>query len=216
MVIQGRGNKQGLAMKLVEGWQVPDIDECCINALLVELPDLNVSYTHMNQFRTVIQAGGNIGVYPATMAGQFERVITVEPDLTNYQALLLNVAGHDNIEHHWAAFGDKIGTASVDHPYPENIGAHQLKAGNDVRVLTIDSLCVDNCDFIQLDIEGYEHLALLGAERTIKKTYPVITLELKGLGSRYGYTDEDTIGLLQGWGYEIVGRVNRDVIFARY
>jgi len=203
-------------MKLVEGWQVPDIDECCINALLVELPDLNVSYAHMNQFRTVIQAGGNIGVYPATMAGQFERVITVEPDLTNYQALLLNVAGRDNIEHHWAAFGDKIGTASVDHPYPENIGAHQLKAGSDVRVLTIDSFGVDNCDFIQLDIEGYEHLALLGAERTIKKTYPVITLELKGLGSRYGYSDEDTIGLLQDWGYDIVGRVNRDVIFARY
>jgi FkbM family methyltransferase len=202
-------------MKLVEGWQVPDIDECCINALLVELPDLNVSYTHMNQFRTVIQAGGNIGVYPATMARQFERVITVEPDLVNYQALLLNVAGHANIEHHWAAFGDKIGTASVDHPYPENIGAHQLKAGSEVRVLTIDSFCVDNCDFIQLDIEGYEHLALLGAEKTIKKTYPVITLELKGLGSRYGYTDEDTIGLLQDWGYEIVGRVNRDVIFAR-
>jgi FkbM family methyltransferase len=203
-------------MKLVEGWQVPDIDECCINALLVELPDLNVSYTHMNQFRTVIQAGGNIGVYPTTMAGQFERVITVEPDLVNYQALLLNVAGHDNIEHHWAAFGDKRGTAAVDHPYPENIGAHQLKAGNDVRVLTIDSFGVDNCDFIQLDVEGYEHLALLGAERTIKKTHPVITLELKGLGLRYGYSDEDTISLLQGWGYEIVGRVNRDVIFARY
>jgi FkbM family methyltransferase len=203
-------------MKLVEGWQVPDIDECCINALLVELPDLNVSYTHLNQFRTVIQGGGNIGVYPATMAGQFERVITVEPDLTNYQALLLNVAGHVNIEHHWAAFGDKIGTASVDHPYPENIGAHQLKAGSDVRVLTIDSFCVDNCDFIQLDIEGYEYLALLGAERTIKKTHPVITLELKGLGLRYGYSDEDTISLLDSWGYEIVGRVNRDVIFARF
>lgn len=202
-------------MKLVEGWQVPDIDECCINALLVELLDLNVSYTHLNQFRTVIQAGGNIGVYPATMAGQFERVITVEPDLINYQALLLNVAGRDNIEHHWAAFGDKIGTASIDHVYPENIGAHQLKAGSDVRVLTIDSFCVDNCDFIQLDVEGYEHLALLGAERTIKKTHPVITLELKGLGSRYGYSDEDTINLLQDWGYEIVGRVNRDVIFAR-
>jgi len=203
-------------MKLVEGWQVPDIDECCINALLVELLDLNVSYTHLNQFRTVIQAGGNIGVYPATMAGQFERVITVEPDLVNYQALLLNVAGHDNIEHHRAAFGDKHRTAAVDHPYPENIGAHQLKAGNDVQVIPIDALEVDDCDFIQLDIEGYEHLALLGAERTIKKTHPVITLELKGLGSRYGYSNEDTIELLASWGYEIVGRVNRDVIFARY
>jgi FkbM family methyltransferase len=169
----------------------------------------------MNQFRTVIQAGGNIGVYPATMAQQFERVITVEPDTVNYQALLLNVAGRDNIEHAPAALGEKEGRSAVDHPYPENIGAHQLKAGNDVRVMPIDYFEVHDCDFIQLDIEGYEHLALLGAEKTIKKTYPVITLELKGLGSRYGYTDEDTINLLQGWGYEIVGRVNCDVIFAR-
>jgi len=202
-------------MKLVEGWQVPDIDECCINALMVELPDLLQSYAFMTQFRTVIQAGGNIGVYPATMAKQFERVITVEPDFVNYQALLLNVAGHDNIDHVQAAFGDKEGTASVDHVYPENIGAHQLKVGNDVRVMPIDYFEVHDCDFIQLDIEGYEHLALLGAEKTIKKTHPVITLELKGLGSRYGYSDEDTINLLQDWGYEIVGRVNRDVIFAR-
>lgn len=203
-------------MKLVEGWQVPDLDECCINALLVELPDLKESYAFMNQFRTVIQAGGNIGVYPATMAQQFERVITVEPDTVNYQALLLNVAGSDNIEHTLAAFGHKHGTASVDHVYPENIGAHQLKVGTDVKVIPIDSYGVDDCDFIQLDIEGYEHLALLGAEQTINKTHPIITLELKGLGSRYGYSDEDTIELLETWGYEIVGRVNRDVIFARY
>jgi len=203
-------------MKLVEGWQVPDLDECCINALLVELPDLKESYAFMNQFRTVIQAGGNIGVYPATMAQQFERVITVEPDTVNYQALLLNVAGSDNIEHTLAAFGHKHGTASVDHVYPENIGAHQLKVGTDVKVIPIDSYGVDDCDFIQLDIEGYEHLALLGAEQTINKTHPIITLELKGLGSRYGYSDEDTIELLASWGYEIVGRVNRDVIFARY
>jgi len=202
-------------MKLVEGWQVPDIDECCINAILAELPDLTISYVYVKNFRTVIQAGGNIGVYPASMANRFDRVITVEPDPVNYAALLLNVEGMTNIEHDRAAFGDKIGTAAMDHIQPENIGAHQLKAGNDIKVMPIDSLEVDDCDFIQLDIEGYEHLAILGAEQTIKRTYPVITLELKGFGSRYGYTDEDTINLLQDWGYEIVGRVNRDVIFAR-
>ena len=203
-------------MKLVNGWHVPDIDECCLPAILSELPDLAESYKFINNFRTVIQAGGNIGVYPATMAQQFERVITVEPDTVNYQALLLNVAGSDNIEHSQAAFGDKEGTAAIDHIYPENIGAHQLKAGNDIKVITIDSLDVHDCDFLQLDIEGSEHQAILGAERTIKKTYPIITLELKGLGNRYGYSNEDTIELLASWGYEIVGRVNRDVIFARY
>jgi hypothetical protein len=40
------------------------------------------------------------------MAQQFERVITVEPDTVNYQALLLNVAGHENIMYAQAAFGD--------------------------------------------------------------------------------------------------------------
>jgi len=203
-------------MKLVNGWHVPDIDECCLPAILSELPDLKASYAFMTKFRTVIQAGGNVGVYPATMAEQFERVITVEPDTANFQALVLNVADIKNIDFAQAAFGDKEGTASVDHVYPDNIGAHQLKAGNDVRVIPIDFFEVHDCDFIQLDIEGYEHLALLGAEQTIKKTYPVITLELKGLGTRYGYSDEDTIELLANWGYEIVGRVNRDVIFARY
>ena len=202
-------------MKLVEGWHVPEIDECCINAILVELPDLNASYQFVKDFRTVIQAGGNVGVFPASMANRFERVITVEPDFVNYQALLLNTKGIVNIEHAQAAFGDKEGRAAVDHPYPENIGAHQLKAGNEVRVMPIDYFMVHDCDFIQLDVEGYEHLALLGAEQTIKQTYPVITLELKGFGLRYGYSDEDTISLLQSWGYEIVGRVNRDVIFAR-
>jgi FkbM family methyltransferase len=202
-------------MKLVNGWNVPDFDEVCIAALINELPDLKVSYALMNQFRTVIQAGGNIGVFPATMANQFERVITVEPDTVNYQALLLNVAGIKNIEHLQAAFGERAGTAAIDHIYPDNIGAHQLKAGNDIKVITIDSLDVHDCDFLQLDIEGSEHQAILGAEQTIKKTYPIITLELKGLGNRYGYSNEDTIKLLQDWGYEIVGRVNRDVIFAR-
>ena len=202
-------------MKFVEGWQVPDIDECCINAILCELPDLELSYIFVKNFRTVIQAGGNIGVYPAVMSEKFKRVITVEPDNVNYHALTLNAGDIKNVEYSQAAFGDKSGTASVDQIQPENIGAHQLKPGTDVKVMTIDSLNVDDCDFIQLDVEGSEHQALLGAEQTIKKTYPVITLELKGLGSRYGYSNDDTVDMLESWGYKIVGRVNRDVIFAR-
>jgi FkbM family methyltransferase len=146
-------------MKLVEGWQVPDIDECCIGAILAELPDLTISYVYVKNFRTVIQAGGNIGVYPASMANRFDRVITVEPDPVNYSALLLNVEGMPNIEHKQAAFGDKQGFAAMDHIQPENIGAHQLKDGNDVTVLTIDSYGVEDCDFLQVDVEGSEHQA---------------------------------------------------------
>ena len=66
-----------------------------------------------------------------------------------------------------------------------------------------------------LDVEGSEHLAILGAISTIEASWPVITLELKGHGERYGYTDDDTINLLADMGYKIADRVNRDVIFTK-
>ena len=43
----------------------------------------------------------------------------------------------------------------------------------------------------------------------------MITLELKGLGERYGYTDDETVTWLKFMGYKIADRVNRDVIFTR-
>ena len=82
-------------------------------------------------------------------------------------------------------------------------------------MIPIDSLGVVDCDFLQLDVEGSEHEALLGAVATIEAGWPVITLELKGLGERYGYTDENTITWLKFMGYSIADRVNRDVIFTR-
>ena len=114
-----------------------------------------------------------------------------------------------------AAFGQDHGKAAIDQIYPDNAGAHQIKEGAEFDVLPIDSLGVTDCDLLQLDVEGYEHLAILGALATIEASWPVITLELKGHGERYGYTDNDTINLLADMGYKIADRVNRDVIFTK-
>ena len=103
----------------------------------------------------------------------------------------------------------------MDHIDPVNIGAHQVQDGNDFEILTIDSLKLDDVDLLQLDVEGFEHQAILGALETIQKSWPLIVLELKGLGKRYGFEDEETIGLLEGYGYKIADRIHRDVIFLR-
>ena len=200
-------------MRLHSGWAVPDADQCCIQAVLAEVGDLGVSLDLCRQFRTAIQAGGNVGVYPVAMAQKFKRVYTVEPDAANYEALALNTDSHSRIVIRRAAFGMEHGKAAIDQIYPDNIGAHQIKEGNEFDVLPIDSLGVTDCDLLQLDVEGYEHLAILGALATIEASWPVITLELKGHGERYGFTDDDTIKLLADMGYKIADRVNRDVIF---
>ena len=202
-------------MRLHEGWAVPDADQCCIQAALAEVCDLGASLDLCKQFRAAIQAGGNLGVYPMALAQKFQRVYTVEPDAANYEALAINTASQPRVVIRRAAFGQDHSKAAIDQIYPDNIGAHQIKEGNEFDVLPIDSLGVTDCDLLQLDVEGSEHQAILGAISTIEASWPVITLELKGHGERYGYTDDDTINLLASMGYKIADRVNRDVIFTK-
>ncbi len=202
-------------MRLHKGWAVPDADQCCIQAILAEVCDLGASLNLCREFRTAIQAGGNVGIYPVAMAQKFNRVYTVEPDAANYKALIINTINQPKVIIQQAAFGKKHGKAAIDQIIPDNIGAHQIKEGNEFDVLPIDSLGVIDCDLLQLDVEGSEHEALLGAVSTIEASWPVITLELKGHGQRYGYTDNDTINLLADMGYKIADRVNRDVIFTK-
>lgn len=200
-------------MQWRSGWAVPEKDRHCFFAVLSEAPDLGASLDLCKGFRTAIQAGGNIGIYPAALAQRFTRVYTVEPDAANFAALQINTSNQQKIIARRAAFGKVRGRAAIDQIQPDNIGAHQIQPGDEFEVITIDSLGVTDCDLLQLDIEGSEHEALLGAIATIEASWPVITLELKTLGERYGYTDADTINLLAGMGYEIADRVNRDVIF---
>ena len=197
------------------GWAVPEKDRHCFFAVLSEAPDLGASLDLCKGFRTAIQAGGNIGIYPAALAQRFARVYTVEPDAANFAALQINTSNQQKIIARRAAFGKERGRAAIDQIQPDNIGAHQIQQGDEFEVITIDSLGVTDCDLLQLDVEGSEHEALLGAIATIEASWPVITLELKTLGERYGYTDADTINLLAGMGYEIADRVNRDVIFTK-
>jgi FkbM family methyltransferase len=202
-------------MRQHDGWAVPEKDEHCIQAVLREVCDLGASLDLCKQFRTAIQAGGNVGVYPMALAQKFQRVYTVEPDAANYEALAINTINQPKVMIRWAAFGKDHGKAAIDQIYPDNIGAHQIKEGAEFDVLPIDSLGVTDCDLLQLDVEGSEHQTILGAIATIEASWPVITLELKGHGERYGYTDDDTINLLASMGYKIADRVNRDVIFTK-
>ena len=202
-------------MRQHEGWAVPDADQCCIQAALAEVCDLGASLDLCKQFRTAIQAGGNLGVYPMALSQKFDRVYTVEPDAANFEALAINTVNQPRVVIRRAAFGQDHSKAAIDQIYPNNAGAHQIKEGAEFDVLPIDSLGVTDCDLLQLDVEGYEHLAILGAIETIEVSWPVITLELKGLGERYGYTDDDTINLLADMGYKIADWVNRDVIFTK-
>ena len=84
-------------MRAFKSYFVPDADEHCLGALLDEVGDLGFSLDVCKDFRTVIQAGGNIGVYPLALSQRFKVVYTVEPDVDNFEALEANTCNAKNI-----------------------------------------------------------------------------------------------------------------------
>jgi FkbM family methyltransferase len=167
---------------------------------------------HFPGRRCIIQAGGNVGVYPKALATLFGKVITAEPDRANIDCLWLNLADAPNVDSRMAAFGEDMGDCRVVEVHRGNCGAHRVEPGGGVVMLTIDSLGVDP-DCIWLDIEGFELFALKGAEQTIRRCHPVICTEEKGLGEAYGVRPEAIQIWLGELGYRRADRIGRDTVY---
>lgn len=133
---------------------------------------------HVQNRTVVVQAGGLQGMYPRLLSDMFERVYTFEPDPLSFHCLVNNCQ-KDNIIKIQAAIGESFGLIDMLRYCSHNVGMNSVIAGNRYPMFTIDSLALDACDFIQLDIEGLEIPALRGARETINKFRPVICIETR-------------------------------------
>lgn len=208
-------------MKLVNGYYFPDTDVQCSGAVFNEVHKISKIVKHCKKLNTVVQAGGNVGLFPVELSKIFTNVITFEPDNDNYACLLKNIKDYDNIEHYKKGLGDGgQSRGTIYQPATlDNCGSLAIKEDKDgeVKITTIDSLNLQDLDLIYLDIEGAEFQAINGARTTIDICKPVIALENKGLIP--GFTDGGFNGSkkLRNWvcslGYEYKGRLMRDDIF---
>lgn len=191
----------------------PSRDKLGRTYIVPSLRDARRLIARCENHRVAIQAGGNVGLWAKELAKHFETVITFEPDKLNFSCLELNCL-EQNIEKHNAALGNILCRKGL-YRDPSNCGAHAVVDGDEFNVVTIDSLELEQCDLIQLDVEGYELYALQGAEKTIKKHHPVICIEIKSLGMQFGISDGEVVSWLESFGYEQVQKMGRDVVFAK-
>jgi FkbM family methyltransferase len=187
---------------------------------------------YVSDFSVCVQAGGNMGVHPRLYSDIFERVYTFEPDPLNFFCLTLNCQ-KNNIIKMQAALGAEHKLITVNRPSPTNVGMHNINETDVgfIPMITLDSLNLDACSFIQLDVEFYELNIIKGALKTIDKFKPVITCELNPLqrcavfaesaykGVNHGADptsvtlDEDIQKLLTPLGYEKVGMSGDDGVY---
>ena len=192
------------------GWLWPKGDVYTWPTVIEELAEIPVLTALCPQKRVCVQAGGNGGLWPDRLAGIFEIVYTFEPDPILFRCLVQNNP-HENVIFTQAALGHEAGFISVDRWMgPINPGANRVKGGGAIPMLAIDRMELQILDLLQLDIEGAELMALQGAEETIKRTKPVISIELRDHSGHFGTTDETIRQWLRDRGYEQDRRMNSD------
>ena len=137
----------------------------------------------------VIDVGANIGSHTipfANAVGDTGLVIAFEPQRMPFQMLCGNAAINclPNVCALQKGAGERSGHAKVpvlSWHEPHNWGAVSLadenSPGDEVDVVTIDSLELSSCRLIKIDVEGMEPQVIRGAAEVIRKHQPLLFVE---------------------------------------
>jgi FkbM family methyltransferase len=128
----------------------------------------------------VIEGGCHIGTHTLKLSQLAKKVYAFEPLRTSWSLLKDNLTlnGVNNVVVNNLGLSNEKGTTTFAYVNKDNIGGAVLsQEGKNVYLTSIDSMDLEQLDFIKLDVEGYEKKVIEGGLETIKKFKPVITLE---------------------------------------
>lgn len=167
----------------------------------------SIKYFHYLKKRDAVVTGGtSCGMHARFYAKKFKYVYAFEPDPLSFHCMVNNTP-FDNVIKLNAAIGNGNGIVGLQRQSMDNVGMHHVTRPNEFHVpmMAIDSLNLDECDLIQLDVERFEKNAIQGAINTINKFKPVI------IGERFG--SEENKEYMKSIGYKNVDRSFMDFIY---
>lgn len=190
MIVNSNDQYIGRSLEMYGAWARDDIEliSSFLNLLLQHKPCV-----------TLYDVGANIGTHTVALARTFGdrvRVRSFEAQRQVYYLLCGNIAinGLDNVTAHHAAVTDTADDVMQidlpDYGLPNNFGGLELiktqrsdnqhmtkQQSESVVTMTLDQFD-EAVDFVKLDIEGMEHIALRGARDTISQHRPICFVEM--------------------------------------
>lgn len=162
---------------------------------------------YINEGDTVVDCGAFIGDHTIAYlnkVGESGRVVAIEPDKDAFECLVYNTTEYNNCFCLDMGVTDDAGYYHIEKN--DNAGASHLSHKGDIKVFPMDNFQISHylkrCDFIKLDIEGFEFKALMGATDIIRKFHPKLLIEInKGALERQGNTPEEIFGFLLRYNY---------------
>lgn len=151
-------------------------------------PGLDLLLQCLSPGDTVLDIGANIGTHTVAFAkkvGAGGRVVAFEPQRMIFQNLCANISLNQltNVECHQKGVGAQrttIHVPSLDPNIEQNFGAFEIsgfETGDAVDVVTLDSLELNACRVIKVDVEGMEKEVLSGGSESISRLRPLMFVE---------------------------------------
>jgi FkbM family methyltransferase len=148
-------------------------------------------YSLVKPGMTILDIGANIGETTLSfsqLTGKNGKVISYEPDPETFARLTEHLAMNNcsNV----IAVNKGLGNSESEmvlETGENNSGGNRIATGNEktgkkIQITTLDrsmmELNILKTDFIKIDVEGYEYQVLLGAEKTIAQSKPVLFIEV--------------------------------------
>lgn len=161
---------------------------------------------------TCVQAGGNVGIWALKLKDYYKEVLSFEADPALAECMIKNTEKYSNIKCFNTALSDKNEDIVFYRTGKSGTGftskdKHTNKENCIIKSITIDSLNLNNCDVLFLDVEGFEPFVLRGAQETIKKFKPLIHIELLEKSS------QEIIDILTSLNYKLIKKYGKDGIF---
>jgi len=120
---------------------------------------------------------GNTSLYFSQKVGASGHVYGFEAASATFEKYVRNMRGLENVTPVHAAVGNTTGKLRF---VGDGAGACIAENGEEVPAITLDEFCrsrnLAKVDFIKMDVEGAEHIALEGAARIIKQHMPKMAI----------------------------------------
>lgn len=139
----------------------------------------------MKRQRRFVDIGANIGIYSYHFKDRFQNIDAFEP---LNEVPLINCFKSDSFRVHSVALSNDVGILDLNIPISKGersfglASLEQREGEYEVRSVSLDTLDnfhFDDVDLIKIDVEGHEEFVLEGAIETIRRTSPVLIIEIE-------------------------------------
>lgn len=208
--------------ELYQDWHLLENDKTIIRAMNKEgvshiteyqYSHIRKAIRHCKRKRHCLDVGANIGTMSYHLAKEFKAVHAFEIQPEMQEVLELNMRKFPETRKKVITYPFGLSScerlvSTVYNPQ-SSFATHidpSLQRGN-ILVKSLDSLEIENLDFIKLDVEGQEAECIRGGINTIKRYGPVILFENKNHATRYNDTKNTVMSILEPLGYKILDDV---------